>query len=70
MPVHCLAESRNGDRPLADVAKPTNRREPDMRAARLLVPITTFGALIATMGTSGYQPPTTVQVLWQFEAGG
>jgi hypothetical protein len=43
---------------------------PDMRAARFLVAITAFGALIATMGTSGYQPPTTVQVLWQFEAGG
>ena len=41
-----------------------------MRAARFLVPITAFGALIATMSTSGYQPPPTVQVLWQFEAGG
>jgi hypothetical protein len=41
-----------------------------MPAAWLLVPITAFGALIATMGTSGYQPPTTAQLLWQFEAGG
>jgi hypothetical protein len=43
---------------------------PDMRAARWLVSITAFGALIATMAASGYQQSTTAQLLWQFEAGG
>jgi hypothetical protein len=41
-----------------------------MRAARLLASITAFGALMGTMGTSGYQPTASVELLWQFEAGG
>jgi hypothetical protein len=65
-----LADSRNGDKPVADAAKPTNRRGQDMRAARLLASITAFGALMGTMGTSGYQPTASVELLWQFEAGG
>ena len=41
-----------------------------MRAAPLLASITAFGALMVTIDTSGYQPPASVELLWQFEAGG
>ena len=41
-----------------------------MHAARLLVPIMAFAALLPTTRTNGQQPAASLQILWQFEAGG
>jgi hypothetical protein len=41
-----------------------------MRAARLLVPILTFAALVPITRLAGRQPAAGLQILWQFEAGG
>lgn len=41
-----------------------------MRAAGLLVAVMALGILIPIGTVSGQQPPVTVQLLWQFEAGG